>query len=163
MAEFEVLPSNRFILELSLDNSSQKVDGTFLECQGFQRTQEVIEICEVTSNKFGASNKGLPVRTKIPGNVKSGNITLRRCMSSSIVLWDWFQASHDDWGKQRRNLSLTIFHQKANFHGKSKLARFELTGAWPTNYKLADVSAFGSMLEVEEAEIAFEDFRRVKS
>ena len=84
MAEFEVLPSNRFILELSLVNSSQKVDGTFLECQGFQRTQEVIEICEVTSNKFGASNKGLPVRTKIPGNVKSGNIILRRCMSSSI-------------------------------------------------------------------------------
>lgn len=159
----DFLQSNRFILELSLDNSSQKVDGIFSECQGFQRTQEVIEICEVTSNKFGASNEGMPVRTKIPGNVKSGNITLRRGMSSSITFWDWFQASHDNWAKQRRNLSLTIFHEITDFHGKIKLARFELTGAWPISYKLADVSAPGSGLEFEEVEITFEEFKRVKS
>ena len=84
MANFEPLPSYKFLVELSLDNSSDKVDGVFLECQAFQRTQELIEICEVTSNKFGKATSGMPVRTKIPGNVKSGNIILRRCMSSSI-------------------------------------------------------------------------------
>ena len=158
MANFEPLPSYKFFVELSLDNSSDKVDGVFLECQAFQRTQEVIEICEVTSNKFGKATNGMPVRTKIPGNVKSGNIILRRCMSSSIVFWDWFQACHDNWAKQRRNISLNILNSKSQGQ-----ARFELTGAWPIDYKFGDVGAYSSGIALEEVEIVFEDFRRVKS
>ena len=53
MENFGVLSPHSFCLALTVDNSSEKVDAFFLECQGFQRTQEVIEICEVTSNKFG--------------------------------------------------------------------------------------------------------------
>lgn len=157
MADFEALPSHKFLVELNLDNSCEKVDGIFLECQGFQRRQEVIEICEVTSNKFGKTRNGLPVTTKIPGNVKSGNITLRRCMSSSIAFWDWFQASHDNWAKQRRNVSLNILNEMSQGQ-----ARFELTSAWPISYKFTDVGARSADIVIEEVEIAFEDLRRVK-
>ncbi|MGD1910006.1 MAG: phage tail protein [Rivularia sp. (in: cyanobacteria)] len=157
MENLGVLSPHSFYLELTLDNSSEKVDAFFLECQGFQRTQEVIEICEVTSNKFGKAKKGLPVRTKIPGNVKSGNLTLRRGMSPSITLWDWFQASHDNWAKQRRNLSLTIYDPMSKGQ-----ARFELTGAWPISYQFAGVGARSTDIVIEEAEIAFEHFKRVK-
>ncbi|MEA5598419.1 phage tail protein [Rivularia sp. UHCC 0363] len=158
MADFEALASCKFFVELSLDNCCDKVDGVFLECQGFQRTQEVIEICEVTSNKFGKATNGMSVTRKIPGNAKNGNIILRRCMSSSIVFWDWFQGCHDNWAKQRRNVSLNILNSMSQGQ-----ARFELAGAWPISYRFGDVGAYSSGIALEEVEIAFEELKRVKS
>ena len=158
MPEFEILTSHRFYLELKLDNSSEPVDGIFLECQGFKQTQEVIEICEVTSNKWGKAKQGLAVRTKIPGNVKSGNLTLRRGMTLSMTFWNWFQAVQDGkWATQRKNASLTIYNQAAETQ-----ARFDLAGAWPASYKIADVNARSTEIEIEEVEVAFEEFKRVQ-
>jgi phage tail-like protein len=158
VAEFEILTSHRFYLELKLDNSSEPVDGVFLECQGFQQTQDAIEICEVTSNKWAKATKGQVVITKIPGNVKIGNVTLRRGMTLSMAFWNWFQAVQDgNWATQRKSASLTIYNQAAE-----EQARFDLTGAWPTRYKIADVNARSTEIEIEEVEVAFEEFKRVK-
>lgn len=152
----EILTASRFYLELQLDGSIDQVDGTFLECQGFQRTQEVIEICEVTPQQWGSAQKGLVVRTKLPGNVKSGNITLRRGMTTSMALWNWFdQVQAGNWANQRKAASLTIYGQAATMQ-----ARFDLFGAWPTSYKLADVDARSTGIEIEEVEVAFEEFKR---
>jgi T4-like virus tail tube protein gp19 len=132
MPEFEILTANRFYLKLELKSSPDKVDGIFLECQGLKRTQDAIEICEVTPTKWGTASKGNVVRTKIPGNVKSGNLTLKRGMT------------------------LSIYDQAAKMQ-----ARFELGNAWPTSYKVADLSARATTIELEEMEIAFETFIRV--
>jgi phage tail-like protein len=154
----EILTAHRFYLELSLNDSQTPFDAVFLECQGFKRTQDPIEICEVTPNKWGKAKKGQVIRTKLPGNVKSGNLTLRRGITCSMTFWDWFQAVQEgNWAKQRKNASLTIYDQSA----KSQ-ARFELAGAWPTSYKLADVNARSTDIEIEEVEVAFEEFKRVK-
>lgn len=152
----EILTAHKFYLELSLDGSNEQVDAIFLECQGFQRTQEVIEICEVTPNKWGKASKGQVVRTKLPGNVKSGNLTLRRGMTNSTTFWKWFQSVQDgNWATQRKNASLTIYDQA----GQSQ-AKFNLKGAWPTSYKLTDVNARSTDIEIEEIEVAFEGFER---
>jgi phage tail-like protein len=159
MPEFEILTSNRFYIELELDKSNDKVDGIFLECQGLKRTQDAIEICEVTPNKWGAANKnqGAVVRTKIPGNVKSGNLTLKRGMTCSQTLWDWFEAVQEGkWADKRCNGSISIYDQSAKMQ-----ARFELRGMWPTSYKIADLSARATTIEIEEMEVAFESFKRV--
>ena len=160
VASFEILTAHRFYLELKLSGSQEVVDGIFLECRGFQRTQEVIEICEVTAQKWGAKGQtdGLVVRTKMPGNVKSGNLTLRRGMTFSTTFWQWFQQVQDgNWKEQRKEASLAIYSQ-----GSEVVARFEFSGAWPTSYKITDVSARSTEIEVEEVEIAFEEFKRVQ-
>ncbi len=162
MAQAEILTAHRFYLELKLDGSQDQVDGIFLECQGFKRTQDPIEVCEVTPQKWGAAKNGRVVQTKLPGNVKSGNITLRRGMTSSTALWNWFQQVQEGkWAAQRKNASLTIYNQAAQ-----EEARFELTGAWPASYKLADVNARvnarSTDIEIEEVEVAFEGFKRTK-
>lgn len=159
MPAAEILTAHRFYLELKLDGSSDQVDGIFLECQGFQRTQAPIEICEVTRNQGGgAAQKVQVIRTKLPGNVNSGNLTLRRGMTSSVALWNWFQAVQEGkWAAQRKNASLTIYNQAGEEN-----ARFELAGAWPASYKLADVNARSTDIEIEEVEVAFEEFKRVK-
>ena len=158
MGQAEILTAHSFYLELKLDKSQDQVDGTFLECQGFKRTQDAIEVCEVTPQKWGAAKNGRVIRTKVPGNVKSGNLTLRRGMTSSIALWNWFQEVQEGkWANQRKNASLTIYNQAGE-----EQARFELAGAWPTSYKLADVNARSADIEIEEVEVAFEEFKRTK-
>jgi phage tail-like protein len=152
----EILTASRFYLGLSLDKAGD-TDCYFLECRGFQQTQAPIEICEVT-NKLGVGAGQQNIRTKIPGNIKSGNITLRHGMTSSKELWEWFKAMQDGkWGKQRKLISLSIYNQASK-----EVARFELTNAWASSYKFTDLNARSTEIEIEELEVAFEQFKREK-
>ena len=114
----EILTASRFYLELSLGGSDGS-DCYFLECRGFQQTQAPIEICEVTNVRGGSGQQ--VVRTKLPGNIKSGNITLRHGMTSSKALWDWFKSIQDGkWGEQRKeSMSLTIYNLGAHLPASS--------------------------------------------
>ncbi|MBD2449752.1 phage tail protein [Nostoc sp. FACHB-152] len=156
---FAWLTSCSFYIELSLDNSNDKIDGIFMNCQGLQRSQEVIQICEVTPQKWGIKeSKGRITRTKIPGNDNSNNIILRRGLTYSTRFWDWFESvQQGNWAKQRHVISLNICN---NAMGRQVQARYELDGAWPTNYTLADIQIDKTELAVEELEIAFEGMKR---
>jgi phage tail-like protein len=161
---YEFLTACRFYLELSLDGSKDPIDAIFFECKGLKATQQVIEICEVTPNKWGNASKGQVVRTKVPGNTKYDNIILRRGMSSSMTFWNWFEYSQGggwaDGGqhpKQRKNGSLTIFNQSGE-----AAARLQFKRAWPTIFKVSDVSAKSTEFEIEELGIAVEELIRDK-
>ena len=158
--QLEVLTSSKFYLEIKVDGSDDRIDGYFMECLGFERSQDVIELCEVTPQKWGKNGSavGRVVRTKMPGNSKSSNLTLRRGMTSSKVIWEWFQAvEQGNWAKQRRNGDLTLYDQAAN-----EQARFRFMGAWPVKYKIADLGAGKTEFEIEEMELAIDEFSRVK-
>ena len=157
MSHPELLIASRFYLELSLDGSNQAVDGIFLDCKGFKCSQEVVEVCEVTPNQWGKAQKGMMVRTKIPGNVKSTNIVLRRGLISSLALWQWFEeVQKGNWAKQRRDGSLQIYNQQGE-----PQARFQFFNGWATSYSISDLSASSTDYEIEELEIACEVFKRV--
>ena len=158
--QFEVLTSARFYLELRLDGSDERIDGYFMECQGFERTQDTIEFCQVTPHKWGKDSNavGQVVRRKMPGNSKSSNVTLRRGMTTSQVIWKWFMAvEQGNWSKQRRSGDLTLYDQSG-----METARFRLVNAWPVKYKIADVGASKSEFEIEEVELVVDEFRRIK-
>ncbi len=157
MTHPEILTASRFYLELSLDGSNQSVDGIFMDCKGFKCSQEVIEVCEVTPNKWGKADKGMVRRTKIPGNIKTSNIVLTRGMISSTTLWKWFEETQKgNWAEQRRDGSLKIYNQR----GETQ-AQFDFLNAWATSYKLSDLSASSTDYEIEELEIACEVLKRV--
>jgi phage tail-like protein len=162
MADFEFLTACRFYLKLNLDDSKYPVDAIFLECKGFKATQQIVEICEVTPNRWGKATTGQVVRTKVPGNTKYDNIILRRGMSSSMTFWNWFEHTQEggwsDKSNQRKDGSLKIFNQS----GKPA-AMYEFKRAWPTVFKIADVSAKSTEFEIEELTIAIEELKRVQS
>ncbi|MEL6165552.1 MAG: phage tail protein [Cyanobacteria bacterium J06628_3] len=152
----EILTNSRFYIELSLDGSENPVDAYFTECKGFKHTQEVIEVCEVTPQRWGKAKHGQVVRTKVPGNIKTNNITLRRGMTQSQTIWKWFNAVQTgNWGEQRRNGSFSIYNQE----GKVK-AKFDFFNAWPTNYIASDLDASSTDLAIEEIEMVVEMFTR---
>jgi phage tail-like protein len=156
MADFEFLTACRFYVCVKTSTSKvpDGVDAIFLDFKGLKATQKVVEACEVIPG-------GEVIRTKIPGNLTYGNITLRRGISKSMALWDWFnQVSEKKWGKQRLDEAkfyVSIFNQSGEEN-----ARYEFGNAWPTSYKIADLSARSTDFEIEELEIAFEKFKRVK-
>lgn len=154
----EILTNSRFYIELKLDGSEEPVDAYFMECKGFKRTQDVVEVCEVTPNRWGQAKSGQVVRMKVPGNVKTNNIILRRGMTKSNTLWQWFNAVQEgNWAKQRRDGSLTIYDQSGN-----PQAVFQFQGAWPVSYIASDLNASGGDLQIEEMEVAVEVFVRQK-
>jgi phage tail-like protein len=160
VVDYEVLTNSRFYLALKLRGSDERIDGYFMECQGFKRTQEAIEIAEVTGQRWGSqpAEKGRVLRTKLPGNVKSNNITLKYGLTLSATMWKWFQSvEQGNWAQQFRDGDLTIYSQ-----GGEVQARFQFFGAWPVSYKLGDVQAGGSDFQVEELELAINEFIRVQ-
>lgn len=153
----EVLTTARFYVELTLSGSTT-ADAYFMECKGLKYSQDVIEVPEVTPQKWGTANKGLLVRTKIAGAYKVGNISLRRgMMSQSTRLWEWIQSVQEgNWGAQRRDGSLVVYRQDGE-----EGARFNILRAWPVSYNFSGTNVGASELAIEELELAVEDFRRV--
>ncbi len=155
----EILTACRFYLAISLGKSGGgSVDAYFMECKGLKRTQEAIEVCEVTPQVWGSGNAkfGRVVRTKVPGNPKSTNLVLKRGMTQSMTLWNWFDAvENGQWAKQLQTGSLTIYDQAGTAQ-----ALFEFQNAFPVSYIVADLSSSSSEIEIEELEIAVETFQR---
>ncbi|MCG5060768.1 MAG: phage tail protein [Limnoraphis sp. WC205] len=162
MTEFpEILTRAKFYLELKLDGSNDSIDGYFMECSGFKATQEVLEISEVTPQKWGkqGNSRGRIVRTKIPGVMTYSNLTLRRGLTMSMTFWNWLQAVQDgNWPKQRRDGSLVIYNQAAE-----EQFRFEFKRAWPIGYSISDVNVAGDDFEIEEVEVTIEELKRIDS
>jgi phage tail-like protein len=159
--KYEILANSKFYVEIKLPNSQDEIDGYFMECQGFKRSFDVISICEVTPQKWGSKDAklGRVLRTKLPGNNKSENIILKRGLCISDTVWRWFKAVEEGkWGKHRQEtVLLTIYNQ----HAEPK-AKFCCSRVWPVSYKISDLKASGSDFELEEVELAVEEFFRVE-
>lgn len=162
MTDFpEILTTSRFYLELKLEGSKDSVDGYFMECGGFQHTQEVIEISEVTPQLWGkeGNTKGRVIRTKIPGNPTYANLSLRRGLTISMTLWDWlYNVQEGNWADQRRDGALVLYSQ-----GAKEQFRLEFQGAWPTSYKISDLDVASGNHNIEEMEIVVEHLKRVEA
>jgi phage tail-like protein len=157
----EILTVSRFYVELKLDGSIEPIDAYFMECKGFKYTQTAIELAEVFPQAWGneksKASRGRVLRTKMPGNAKVNNISLRRGLSSSMTLWKWVHAVETgQWASQLKNGHLAIYRQD----GKEG-ARFAFERAWPVSYTIADSTVSGSELAFEELELAVETFVRI--
>ena len=154
----EILVATRFDIVLNLTGSKSPVDATFQEFHGFKRSQKLIEISEVTPQKWGKATRGLVLSTKLPGNVESANLILKRGITNSMTMWNWFKAVEDgNWGKQRQDGTLTIYDLNAK-----AAARFQFYSAWPISYKIGDVGVSKAEHEIEELELAVESFVRAE-
>jgi len=161
MADFaELLTASRFFLrlEIRVGGGDETVDATFLECQRFERSQAITEIVEVTSNQWAEAKHGQLLTTKIPGRAKTENIVLRRGMTNSMTLWNWFnRVEIGQWKDHVAEGSLSIYDQ-----GGTEQARYDFRGAWPTRYTAADVNAQSTDLAIEELELSVDAIVRSK-
>jgi phage tail-like protein len=152
----EILTTCRFYIELKLDGSCEPVDAFFMECKGLKQSQDVIEACEVSPRQWGKAKSGQVIHTKVPGDTKTTNLMLRRGLTNSMTMWRWFESvQQGNWAKQLRDGSLSVYDQAG-----IPQAIFQFQGAWPISYMASDLSAYNGETEIEELELAIEQFTR---
>ena len=124
-------------------SGAQVCSAAFAECDGLEMTLEPKTIRE------GGRNSG-PVH--LAGPVSYGQLTLKRGMTSSFDLWNWFEKMATD-GQTGYRTSATVVMRGAN---QSDQAVFQLTGCLPIKLKAPALNAKDGIVAVEEIQIAYE-------
>ena len=133
----------RFRFKVEIDGMEA---GGFSEVTGFDASIDVMEYRE-----------GDMVQTpmKMPGLKKYGNITLRKGLADTMVLYEWINAGIEG-EVQRKTLTITLLDQTEN-----PVASWQIINAWPVKYTGPDFNATSSEVAVETLEVAHESMTRV--
>lgn len=111
----------------------------FTDCTGFGSTTEPTEINEGGLNEFSR---------KFPGRTKQNNLTLKRGMTDSKALYDWYRGVVQ--GEIiRRNGSIVVFDLRG-----AEVARWNFHRAWPTKWEGPAFSAKANEVAIETFELA---------
>lgn len=111
----------------------------FTDCSGFGSTTEPTEINEGGLNEFSR---------KFPGRTKQNNLTLKRGMTDSKALYDWYRGVVQ--GEIiRRDGSIVVFDLEG-----TEVARWNFHRAWPTKWEGPTFSAKANEVAIETFELA---------
>lgn len=119
--------------------------GAFSDCSGLEATMEPKVI------KSGGANYGPAQRV---GQVSFATVVLKRGMTRTRDLWNWFQLVSG--GSYAYRLSAEIAMQDAA--GKTVLT-WGLDNCLPVKFKAADLNAKGTEVGIEELHLAHEGLR----
>jgi phage tail-like protein len=94
---------------------------------------------------------------KLPGLTKTGDVTLKRGVTTSLDLANWFhQGVNGQIAGSRRNVAIVVQDEAG-----ADVARFIVSQAWPTKYVTSDLHAQGNEVLIETLELANEGIERV--
>ncbi len=164
---FDPAPEYLFVVELT-----GIIVGLFTECSGIEIKREVKSWREGGVNNY---------EHQLPGPVSYSTITLKRGLSLSRALWDWFQAGLYDLNVQRINFSIiqgapgyniaTLIAGAAGMaaaggsqaesvasqifgRGFGKVKHWNVIDAWPTEWKGSDLKTSSNSVAIETLKIA---------
>jgi phage tail-like protein len=143
-------PIRNFRFQLEIDNVTR---AGFSEVAIAETTIEAIDYREGTDP---------PHVRKLSGLTKYGNITLKGGMTSganSLELFKW----HNDVSaglisQRRKNIAISVLEES----GKTEVARFVVSDAWPVKYDPSDLNAKGNEVIIELIEFVHEGLERTK-
>jgi phage tail-like protein len=122
------------------------VQAGFTDCTGLGASTDPIEYRE------GGDNTTV---RKLPGLTKYTNIVLKRGLSDSRELFDWYRLVVT--GKtDRRNGSVIVL----DTDGLTEVVRWNFFNAWPSKFEAPALSAKGNEVAIETFELAHEGLER---
>jgi phage tail-like protein len=164
---FDPAPEYLFVVELT-----GIIVGLFTECSGIEVKREVKSWREGGVNNY---------EHQLPGPVSYSNITLKRGLSLSRALWDWFQSGLYDFNVRRINFSIiqgapgyniaTLIAGAAGMaaaggstaesvasqifgRGFGKVKHWNVIDAWPIEWKGSDLKTSSNSVAIETLKIA---------
>ena len=133
-------PYKNFRFTVSID----AITVGFSECYGLDAEVSVIEYRE----------GGDHIVRKLPGLVKFGNITLKRGITDSLELYNWFKAVMQGQNI-RRDGSIVLLDDEMK-----AVTRWNFRNAWPCKYQGPKLNAKGNEVAIETLELACEGIER---
>jgi phage tail-like protein len=134
-------PGQNFLVDLG-DGVVQGPDGAFAEVSGLQSWIEVAEYRE--GNQKSASPR------KIPGLVKTADVTLKRGIIGSLRLFSWFDAVRKG-DMALRNVTITLLDEQ-----RQPVLVWKLIRARPVKYTGPTLNAEGADIAMEELVLSYE-------
>jgi phage tail-like protein len=134
-----------FTIEISVAGGAPLCAAAFSECDGLEMSQEVKTIRE-------GGNNGVQIR--MAGPTSYGTLTMKRGMSASFDLWNWFEQSI-------ANPSATA-HGSVVLHaadGRTPQAQFDLQGCRPLKLKAPPLNAKDGLVAIEELQVAYQSLK----
>ena len=142
------LTAFRFHLRFKKDGSEVTVcSGAFAECTGLEATMEPKVI------KAGGSNYGAAQRA---GTVTFATVVLKRGMTATRDLWNWFQLVAGGAYAYRLSAEIEVQDSAGN-----AAITWSLDRCMPVKFKAADLNAKGNEVGIEELHLAHEGLRLV--
>lgn len=126
-------------------------EAMFREVGGLSSETSVIE-------QIQASKDGKQIIIKHPGQLKWGDITLKRGATSDKKLYDWRQMVVDGKMKDARKNGSIVLYDTEN----KEVARWNFVNAWPSKLSLNGFNASGNDTAVEELTLVHEGLTRMK-
>jgi phage tail-like protein len=157
MADELLFTTFRFDVQLELDNPGKfglpqtLCDAAFSEVDGLEMTMEPKTIRE------GGNNS---VQTHLVGPVSYGNLTLKRGMTSTLHLWEWFSLAANGNGEKEnsgRGAKARGLITMRDMAGNAQLY-FKLRGCLPIKMKAPPLNAADGLVAIEEMQIAYGSF-----
>jgi phage tail-like protein len=87
---------------------------------------------------------------KLPGRVAYDNVVLKRGLTGSTALWDWFKTVRDGTA-DRREVRITLLDE-----ARRAVFSWTLHRALPVKYEAGDLRAHGNEVAIETLELAHE-------
>lgn len=136
-----VWPLPKFYFQVKWDDSEM----AFQEVSGLDIETEVLE--------YRAGNSKVFSKVKMPGMVKSGNITMKKgVFVKDNAIWDWFAEIKMNTIK-RKALTISLLDE-----GGAPTMVWKVQNAFPSKITGTDLKAEGNEVAVESIEIAHEGF-----
>jgi phage tail-like protein len=138
-----------FSVEINVPGIGNKLcSAAFSDCDGLDMTMDVKTIRE------GGNNTS---QIRLVGAVNYGTVTLKRGLTSSFDLWDWFDAQQHGTAKQLR----TDFRGDAEVvimasDQKTERARFVLKKCLLAKLKAPTLNAKDGAIAIEEMQLVYE-------
>jgi len=131
-----------FEVQISVAGEAPLCNASFSDCDGLEMTMDVKTIRE-------GGNNGRQIR--LAGPMSYGQLTLKRGMTASFDLWDWFERAHLD-PSLRANAEVVLFASD----GQTVRARFILERCLPIKLKAPALNAKDGTVAIEELQLAYE-------
>lgn len=132
-----------FAIEVTVEGVSPRVcDAAFSECDGLEMNLEVKTLRE------GGNNTR---QYRLPGPVAYGNLSLKRGVTTSFDLWDWFARVTVD-PKLRADAQVVVYAPD----GRTVNLSFKLTRCVPIKLKAPGLNAVSGAIAIEELQLAYE-------
>ena len=132
-----------FSVTITLDGESAALcDAAFSECSGLELTAGV-----KTIRQGGDNGRAI----HLAGPVSYGQLTLKRGMTDSFDLWDWFERVLTE-----RALRAKCEVAMLSADRQRTTAAFVLTGCLPLKLRVPTLDAKDGALAIEEMQIAYE-------
>jgi phage tail-like protein len=131
-----------YLFRLIIDPAN---DAHFISCSGPR--VRVVPIRQRGGGEVGVTHV-------LAGPVEHAEVICEAGMTTSSMLWDWFQKSQDGT-PEPRNVSLVMLGPDGG-----ERVRWNLNGAWPCEWSASPMHALGREIAIETLALCYEELTR---